>query len=144
MPSRHPTRTLWLVLALAALACGRAEGPRAIVWDREPCAHCHMLISDPAFAAQLESADGDLPAFDDPGCLLSYLARHPGAARRTWFHHMKEERWIPGDHVAFLRVPQSPMGYDLGAVDARTPGALSLAEAKTLVAARDAAQEGPR
>jgi copper chaperone NosL len=133
----------WLLLGLAALACGRPEAPRAIVWDREPCAHCHMLISDPAFAAELETADGDLLAFDDPGCLLAYVAEHGGSARRIWFHHSKEDRWIPGERVAFVRVSPTPMGYGLAAVDAGTPGALSLEEAETVVASRDAARMAP-
>jgi copper chaperone NosL len=128
----------WLLVGLAALSCGRPEGPRAIVWDRESCAHCHMLISDPAFAAQLETGDGDLPAFDDPGCLLAYLAEHGAGVRRIWFHHSKEHRWLAGDAVGFVRVPRTPMGYGLAAVDAGTPGALSLAEAKAVVAAREA------
>ncbi len=142
MASRHHARTLALLL-LAGIACGRPEGPRAIVWDREPCTHCHMLISDPAFAAQLESKDGDLPAFDDPGCLLAYLSRHRDRIGRIWFHHLKEDRWIPGDRVAFVRVPRSPMGYDLGAVDAGTAGALSLEQAEALVAAHEAEPMAP-
>jgi hypothetical protein len=133
-----------LLLGLAALACGRPDGPRAIVWDREPCAHCHMLISAPAFAAQLETGDGDLPAFDDPGCLLAYLAEHGAGVRRIWFHHSKEDRWLDGDQVAFVRVPRTPMGYGLAAVDAGTPGSLSLAEAKAVVESRDAVHEAPR
>ena len=144
MSRRRRVPTPALLLALAALACGRPEGPRAIVWDREPCAHCHMLISDPAFAAQLEGADGDLLAFYDPGCLLAYLSRHRDAIGRIWFHHLKEDHWMPGDRVAFVRVPRTPMGYGLGAVDGGTPGSVSLEEAKALVAAHDAAQETPR
>jgi copper chaperone NosL len=144
MASRRPARLLALLLALAALACSRRAGPRAIVWDREPCANCHMLISDPAFAAQLETTDGDLPAFDDPGCLLAYRSRHGASVRRIWFHHLKEDRWIPGDRVAFVRVPRTPMGYGLGAVDAGTPGALSLEQAQALVAAHEAEPGTPR
>jgi copper chaperone NosL len=136
-------RALALLLALVAVACGRPEGPRAIVWDREPCAHCHMLISDPSFAAQLETRNGDLPAFDDPGCLLAYLSQHRDTVRRIWFHHMKEDRWIPGDRVAFVRVPRTPMGYGLGAVDAGTPGSISLDQAQALVAAHDAQPPAP-
>lgn len=138
MTRRRSASTFALLLALQAFACGRVEGPREIVWDREPCAHCRMLISEPAFAAQLETAEDELPAFDDPGCLLAYLSRHGASVRRIWFHHLTEDRWIPGDQVAFVRVPRTPMGYGLGALDAGTPGALSLEEAKALVAAHEA------
>jgi hypothetical protein len=100
-----------------------------------------MLISDPAFAAQLESAEGEVASFDDPGCLLAALEGQPDP-RAFWFHHSREERWIAGDQVAFVRVPRTPMGYGLGAVQAGEPGALSLEEARALVVGQDA-QRGP-
>ena len=123
-----------VLLAVLLAACGR-EGPVPIAFDREPCAHCRMLISDPAFAAQLESAEGETQSFDDPGCLLASLEGRPAAAGGLWFHHVREERWIPGDRVAFEPVPKTPMGYGLGAVDAGSAGALSLETARERVAA---------
>ena len=90
-----------LGVALLA-ACGRASQPAPIAFDREPCAHCRMLTSDPAWAAQLESADGEVASFDDPGCLLAALDAHPNP-RALWFHHLREERWLAGDEVGFVR-----------------------------------------
>ena len=121
-------------LAATALACAPADGPQPIAWDSEPCAHCRMLIGDPAFAAQLATTDGVVASFDDPGCLLSAEAAHE-SVRALWFHHLREDRWIPGDRVAFVRVPRTPMGFGLGAVDANEPGSLSLAQAREAVAA---------
>jgi copper chaperone NosL len=121
-------------LAAAALACTPADGPQPIAWDREPCAHCRMLIGDPAFAAQLQTDEGVVASFDDPGCLLSAEASYPGA-RALWFHHLREDRWIAGDRVAFVRVPRTPMGFGLGAVEAGAPDSVSLAEARAAVAA---------
>lgn len=143
--SRRALVSLAAIVLLAALvACGRSHGPRGISWDHEACAHCHMLIGDPAFAAQLETTDGETPAFDDPGCLLAYLAERRPRVAAVYFHHLREDRWIPGDRVAFVQVAGSPMGYGLGAVDAGTPGAISLERAEALVVARDAAREGRR
>lgn len=101
-----------------------------------------MLISDPAFAAQLVTASGETPAFDDPGCLLAYLADRKPQVEAVYFHHLREDRWIPGDRVAFVAVPRSPMGYGLGAVDADTPGAMSLEDARNAVADHDALLRG--
>jgi hypothetical protein len=95
-----------------------------------------MLISDPAFAAQLRAEDGSVESFDDPGCLLA--AQGERRALEIWFHHLREERWIPGDRVAFEPVARTPMGYGLGAVDAGTPGALDLEAARARVAGRGA------
>lgn len=115
------------ILALAALAalaaaCAPSDGPRPIVWNKESCAHCHMLIGDPHFAAQLQTPDGAVYDFDDPGCLLLFRAGHPEIdVRATWFHDVREDRWIPGERVAFVRVEApTPMGYGLGAVERST------------------------
>jgi copper chaperone NosL len=139
MTGARRSRSARRALALAAFvlaACARGEGPRTIAWDREPCAHCRMLISEPRFAAQLVSEDGEVRSFDDPGCLLADLAARTPRVRALWFHHVREERWLPGAAVAFERAERTPMGWGLGAVDAGTPGALSLAEAQAQVAAR--------
>jgi hypothetical protein len=95
-----------------------------------------MLISDPAFAAQLRAEDGSVESFDDPGCLLAQLGARPPQA--IWFHHVREERWIPGDRVAFEPAPSTPMGYGLAAVDAGSDGALDLEAARARVAERAA------
>jgi copper chaperone NosL len=132
----------WVALAAAVLACAPGDAPQPIAWDREPCAHCRMLIGDPAFAAQLVTADGVVASFDDPGCLLS-AEPDLAAARAVWFHHLREDRWIPADRVGFVRVPRTPMGFGLGAVDASEPGALSLAQARQAVAAARPHRSGP-
>jgi hypothetical protein len=75
-------------------------------------------------------------SFDDPGCLLAQLARGSPQARALWFHHLREDRWIPGERVGFEVVEQTPMGFGLGAVDAGAPGALSLAQARARVTDR--------
>lgn len=117
------------------------DSPQPIVWDREACAHCHMHIGEPAFAAQAVAADGRVYDFDDPGCLLAWsaarAARGEPRAARAWFHHVREDRWLATDAVAFIRVPRSPMGSGLGAVDRSTPGALGIDEATWLAARRE-------
>ncbi len=133
-------RTL-IATALVLAACGPSDGPQPIVYDREPCAHCRMLISDPRFAAQLETQDGEVLSFDDPGCLLATLATRSLSVGALWFHHMREDRWLDAAHVAFETSQRSPMGYGLGAVAAGTPRALSLDEARALVAEHGARPE---
>ena len=130
-------RSLALV-ALGLVACGPAEGPQPIVYDREPCAHCRMLISEPRFAAQLQTQAGEVQSFDDPGCLLAALETRAPSVRALWFHHVREDRWLDAAHVAFEETQQTPMGYGLGAVAAGTPHALTLDEARARVAARGA------
>ena len=134
-PRRRSHRGLTLIV-VALVTCTRASGPEPIAFDRESCAHCRMLISDPAFAAQLQTEEGEIFNFDDPGCLLRWRAEHAPRVRAVWFHHLREARWLPEAEVAFVPVSRTPMGYGLGAVDAGTPDAISRAQAEARVAAR--------
>ena len=64
---------LGLALAGGAVALGvrwlerPPAGPVEPAWDSDHCAHCHMAVSDPHFAAQIQTADGRVLFFDDPG-----------------------------------------------------------------------------
>lgn len=129
------------IALVLVVACGPAEGPQPIVYDREPCFHCRMLISEPHFAAQLQTGSGEILSFDDPGCLLATLAASTTPPRAIWFHHVREERWLDAAHVAFEPNDKTPMGYGLGAVDAGTPGALGFDEARLRIESRGARPE---
>jgi copper chaperone NosL len=97
-----------------------------IAWNVEACAHCHMLIGDPAFAAQVITEDGTVLSFDDPGCAARYIREHRGHVHRAWFHAGRGDRWIGLADVGFVKVTTSPMGSGVMAVDKTTPGALRL------------------
>jgi copper chaperone NosL len=123
-----------ILIALVALgglafalhrAAQAPDGPQPIAWDHEACAHCAMLVGEPAYAAQLVDEDGHVLDFDDPGCLLAYRADHQVRVHAEWFHDVHADRWIAGDRVGFVPMAHSPMGYRLGAVEAGTPGALT-------------------
>ena len=60
------------VLTLVLACC--APGVRPIPYGTEPCAHCHMVISDRRFAAELVSRKGRAWFFDDPACLATFYA----------------------------------------------------------------------
>lgn len=129
-----------LVVAVVARLQRLPAGPVDIAWDHEVCAHCHMLIGDPAFAAQIQTRDRRVYDFDDPGCLLAFEAQQRPDEHAAYFHEVHGTRWLPRDRVAFAPVSRSPMGYDLGAVEAGTPGSISYeaARQRVLAAERDA------
>jgi copper chaperone NosL len=112
------------------------DSVRPILWDHEVCAQCGMAISDPRFACQLQTSDGDVYDFDDPGCLLTFLHRHRPRVHAIYFHALDGDAWLKHPQVAFVRGQQTPMGYGLGAVAARTPGALDFAAARSYVEAK--------
>lgn len=109
------------------------EGPVPIVWDRQVCAFCKMHIGDPRFAAQLQTTEGDVLSFDDPGCLLEYMRSHQVKVHALYFRDYDGSGWLSGDEVGFLPVEDSPMGYGIKAVSKATPGSKSLAWAKSQI-----------
>jgi hypothetical protein len=115
----------WLLLS----GGGRPTGPVPVVWDKEPCAHCHMLVGQPGLAAQAQGEDGRVWNFDDPGCLLRWLAASKEPLRAVYVHHHSEDRWLAREDVAFVEVGDTPMGYGLGAAPRGAPGSLSWEQA---------------
>ena len=126
------SRRALLLAAWCMWAChATPDAPSAIAYDREPCAHCHMLIGDSRFAVQLVTDAGDVLDFDDPGCALRYLAEVHPAVHRLWFRDYRRDRWIAASDARFVRGVETPMGYGL-ATDAA--GAVRLDEASAMVA----------
>lgn len=115
---------------------------RPVIWDKESCAECKMAISDPAFAAQLQTEDGQVLDFDDPGCLMRYQAEERPRVGAVYFHALRGEGWLTRDDLAFLPGVRSPMGFDFGAVPRGTPGASSYEEAFAKVLASGPNREG--
>jgi copper chaperone NosL len=109
------------------------RGPLEPAWDQVPCARCHMLLSDPAFAAQLHAADGGVLFFDDPGCLLLHRAESRDAPVAVWFHDSAGGGWLAEAEARFVPAPRTPMGYGFAAVAAGGAGAEAL-EASALLA----------
>ncbi len=100
-------------------------GPVPIAFDKEACAHCHMHVGDPRFAAQLQTKDGRVQTFDDPGCLLRFEAEQHPIVHAIYVHDVSKDRWIERSHAAFVHVSPTPMGFGLGAVEVGTPGAIA-------------------
>ena len=129
-----------LILALAIVAGALAfvvhggtrvpDEVQPIAWNVEPCAHCHMLIGDPAYAAQVITDDGRVHSFDDPGCAARYIEKHRARVHRAWFHGGRGDGWIPLAEVGFVKVATSPMGSNVIAVLRSTPGALALEDVR--------------
>lgn len=124
--------TPWLLL----LACaGVPDAAPPVAWDREACHACAMLVSDPRFAVQLVTTDGERRVYDDPACLFHDLERtHPGVAR-MWFRDgsATEERWLAWTEVAFVPAKGAPMNGGWSAVPAGTPGSVGFGEASSRV-----------
>ena len=141
-----------LLVALAAVVAVMAfmrfneatlpEGAVPVVWDSEVCGHCKMHVGDPRFAAQLQTTDGDVLNFDDPGCLFDYLDSHTASVHALYFRNHLEDGWLSESEAGFLPVDESPMGYGIRAVPKETPDAQGIDWAKERVKSRPHHQHG--
>lgn len=119
-----------IVVFWAATPAQPDTGPVPVAYDKQTCAHCHMHVSEPGFAAQLRLDDGQVLFFDDPGCLFAYVKKHAPEARSMYFRHVQEDRWLSAEQVGFVRRSPTPMGYGFAAVERSHEGALSLEKAR--------------
>lgn len=62
-----------VTLVLALLGCG-AQTSRPLIYGSDECAHCHMTLIDPRYAAVLVTRTGRTIPFDDIGCLARYVS----------------------------------------------------------------------
>lgn len=128
------------VAAAFALVIARSEslpaGPEAVVWDRTACAECRMAVSEPRFAAQLQTKDGRVLDFDDPGCLFLYLDSNEVEIHAIYFRHHREDRWLPAEQTAFVTAGPSPMAFNLGAEDLGIEGGVNIEAARERVRTR--------
>lgn len=87
------------------LACA-SPVPRPIAYGTDQCAHCHMTIADPRYAAELVTTTGKVLPFDDIGCLAAFLASGemaPGAVHSTWAHdYASPGEWVRTRDLSFV------------------------------------------
>jgi hypothetical protein len=141
-----------LAAALSSLGgCGRKgdwpEGMEPIVWDRDTCVLCKMVISDRRFAGQLRGGPKNTAfKFDDPGCVAVWLddkARdHPWMnepATRLWIADVttsgSELAWLDGRQAHYVG-RTSPMGFNFGAVAHPQAGSVDFATMREHVVAK--------
>ena len=125
-----------MISTLLLLACTNPDRPEALVYDHVACDSCGMVVSDPRFAAQLVTIDGERTQFDDPACLFHYVADHTPAIAHAWFHDSTRpddpNAWLDWQQVAFVEQVGAPMDGGIAAVPIAA-GAMSFSEASAKV-----------
>lgn len=123
-------RGLALALLLAACSTASAAGPREVVAGVDACDYCHMTADDPALAAQWVGADGEIRVFDEPGCLVAWLAERPDAAGEAWVADAAGGGWVPAAEARLVvGGARTGMGFDVVAF--RDPAAAAARAAET-------------
>lgn len=114
-------------------ACSAAEantGAPEIVYGRDICIECGMIISEPRFAAAYEY-DGTDRVFDDIGNMLLHGLRTGELTdtTRAWVHDYHSSAWIDASEAWFVESDiLTPMGHGLAAFGARTTAEAFVAE----------------
>jgi len=114
----------WTLLALlGVLACGPGT-PRPIAYGAEPCTHCHMTISDPRFVAEAVLTTGKVLAFDDIGCLATWLGTAQEPVETVWVASFTDQEWLRAEEATFLRTDslRTPMASGLIALSTPAEG----------------------
>lgn len=144
----HAATAGFAMTPLAALlsACGQhanlPEGMIEIVWDRDTCARCNMVISDRRFAVEAQGGPkGAHFKFDDIGCAVIWLKDQPwgaDAATRVWVADVtgKGERWLDARQAQYIGGRTSPMGYNFAAVAHPEAGSLAFEDMRQHILAK--------
>ena len=139
----------WLVLTAFVLllsACGGDSdtGPEEVRWDREICARCAMAVSDHRFAAEVRGGPADSKSkvykFDDLGCAVVWLDKQPwkdNPATEIWIKDHQTEQWLDARKAWYVKAKNTPMDYGLAAQQQKTPDALTFAQAKQQIFAKE-------
>jgi copper chaperone NosL len=123
-------KTAVIVLIAALAGCDR-DKPIDPHWDKDTCAMCRMVISDPAYAAQIVGPGASRRFYDDLGCALKDLAEHPElAAGKLYIRAGGKGAWVAADEARYRRGFHTPMGYG---VSSAPDGTLTLEEARRLL-----------
>lgn len=102
--------------AVAAACAGTAAErvPRDLAWEVDVCEYCHMSVDDPLRAAQWIPQEGPILTFDEPGCLIAWLQRNPGAVGRAYVADGQSGEWVSArDAVYVVGGVRTGMGFDV-------------------------------
>ncbi|MEI7431379.1 MAG: hypothetical protein WCL27_13070 [Betaproteobacteria bacterium] len=138
-------------LAAALSACDKAdglpEGMQPIVWDRDTCSRCSMVISDRRFGVEMRGGTKNTVfKFDDIGCAVFWMrdkfADHPWmteASTKLWVSDLNSRgadiKWLEA-RAAHYVTRTSPMAYNQAAVAQPQAGSMDFASMSEHVLAK--------
>jgi len=97
---------------LLVVGCAeRAPGPEEPIWGKQQCAHCAMLVSEKAPAAQLLGTDGKRRFFDDLGCMVAWEDREQRQVKARWVRAPSGDGWVDPAATKFSGGKVTPMDF---------------------------------
>lgn len=109
--------TLVALLLLSSCNSNTPSGaPQPVVWDRDVCEHCGMVVSERRYASQLVDQKGHKHLFDDVGCAIEWKKDHGDLKIQTfWTMDRNTLKWINATQAHWSYGSQTPMGYGFSA-----------------------------
>ncbi len=98
-------------------------GAEPIVFSKDPCHFCKMIISDKRFGAELVTAKGKVFKFDDTYCIISFLKsndlRQSEMGAVYIVDYAQKEKLIAAETAFLLKsdIIRGPMGGDVAAFE---------------------------
>lgn len=68
-----------------------------------------MIVENHRTAAEVLTQDGERLFFDDAGCMVVWLSKHPGAESKTWA--MTESGWAEATSARWSSGATTPMDF---------------------------------
>lgn len=97
---------------LALNGCGPSEIKPVDIYPEDMCSQCRMAISEPVFASEIITTDGDVFKFDDLGCLEKFQEKS-GELKiaATFVKDYETKNWLLYEHSTIVQTSlQTPMG----------------------------------
>jgi len=110
-------RTIFAVFGLfIMIGCSKEAEP--INYNKDECAHCMMIITDPKFGSELVTDKGKIYKFDSIECLADYVLVDRGFTVETlWISDYSRPNTLIDAKTAYYIVSpkmESPMSMNIG------------------------------
>jgi len=94
---------------------GPGAGPEPIVWGRDTCDRCRMLLSQAGFAGEMRDRQGTLHKYDDVGCLVGAIVAAHAEVPEAWVEDHEDGGFVPllAAHLVRAADVQTPMGHGI-------------------------------
>lgn len=136
-------RFFYLAALILISACSPAptDGPAPVVWDRDACERCRMVLSDRHYAAQIRLGAQQVHKFDDLGCAVLWLEQQPDKNNpdtQIWVNDHQSGEWLNARTAFYVLGKTTPMDYGLGASAQTRPDSLNFDQARAHILAKEA------
>ena len=133
------------IIVILVLSLGTQEGMKFVYKGNDthkiieikaneyPCAECNMVIENLAYTAQVSQDNGNTYFFDDIGCVVLWLEKHPSDVVKVVTKTLDTDEWVAVKDAWYSRTTPSPMGYGFGAYAKKKENRVSYDEMRLLM-----------